>query len=165
MGDGSGSTRGEHPGVMLSSTTAERAPVQEGTFDGRPCTLRNPMMAKMLVRGAPCPSAAMSRLRRSDTTGELVRSAIRGGCPSCSVPRALSPSTRWKTVCPCETMRSACPRQNVRSGALDLHRSRDERPHRGPGRGRVPAHLRGSKTCCTCLDFPRIDRRRPGPVE
>jgi N-acetylglucosamine kinase-like BadF-type ATPase len=34
------------PGVMLPSTTVERAPVQEGTFDGKPCTLRNPMRAK-----------------------------------------------------------------------------------------------------------------------
>jgi hypothetical protein len=35
----------------------------------------------------------MSRLRKSDTTGEPVRPEIQAGCPSCSVPRAVSPST------------------------------------------------------------------------
>ncbi len=43
---GSGITRGELPGVMLPSTTGESAPVQEGTFAGRPCIVKKPMRAK-----------------------------------------------------------------------------------------------------------------------
>ena len=43
-------------------------------------------------------------------------------------------------------------------GALDLHRSGDQRPHRRPGRGRVPAHLRGA-----ARKGRRADRRRQRP--
>ena len=44
--------------------------------------------------------------RRSESTGAPTRSAIHAGSPSCRVPRACPDSTQWKTVWPCETMRS-----------------------------------------------------------
>jgi hypothetical protein len=62
-----GSTSGELPGVMLPSTTAERAPVQEGTFDGKPCTLKNPIRAKAYASLAPdgMPQSSIVRSRTS----------------------------------------------------------------------------------------------------
>ena len=76
---------------------------------GTPGRPRSHSTSTALTSGAPCPPAATSRLRRSATTAQPVRSAIQAGWPSCSVPRTAPSATQWKTVWPCATTRSARP--------------------------------------------------------